>query len=114
MLYGDGKFSHWKATTRHTWCFSSAGVSGCSAAVRSACLLLVLAAADIMDEQSRMMHPVTSQVGMMPQGYGMQPVDPNHGGPTTPDQETRKQDIGEILQQIMNITDQSLDEAQAR
>jgi pre-B-cell leukemia transcription factor 1 len=51
---------------------------------------------------------------MMPQGYGMQPVDPNHGGPTTPDQETRKQDIGEILQQIMNITDQSLDEAQAR
>jgi len=30
----------------------------------------------------------------------------NHGG--------RKQDIGEILQQIMNITDQSLDEAQAR
>ncbi|XP_021940706.1 homeobox protein extradenticle-like [Zootermopsis nevadensis] len=67
-----------------------------------------------MDEQSRMMHPVTSQVGMMPQGYGMQPVDPNHGGPTTPDQETRKQDIGEILQQIMNITDQSLDEAQAR
>ncbi|XP_046986715.1 homeobox protein extradenticle isoform X1 [Schistocerca americana] len=67
-----------------------------------------------MDDQSRMMHPVTSQVGMMPQPYGMQPVDPNHGGPTTPDQETRKQDIGEILQQIMNITDQSLDEAQAR
>ncbi|KAJ8876326.1 hypothetical protein PR048_020771, partial [Dryococelus australis] len=67
-----------------------------------------------MDEQSRMMHPVTSQVGMMPQPYGMQPVDPNHGAPTTPDQETRKQDIGEILQQIMNITDQSLDEAQAR
>ncbi|KYM94592.1 Homeobox protein extradenticle [Cyphomyrmex costatus] len=33
-----------------------------------------------------------------------------------PDQavEARKQDIGEILQQIMNITDQSLDEAQAR
>ncbi|KAJ8976942.1 hypothetical protein NQ317_010138 [Molorchus minor] len=28
--------------------------------------------------------------------------------------EPRKQDIGEILQQIMNITDQSLDEAQAR
>lgn len=26
----------------------------------------------------------------------------------------RKQDIGDILQQIMNITDQSLDEAQAR
>lgn len=26
----------------------------------------------------------------------------------------RKQDIGDILQQIMTITDQSLDEAQAR
>lgn len=67
-----------------------------------------------MDEQNRMMHPVSGQVGMMPQSYGMQPVDPNHGAPTTPDQDTRKQDIGEILQQIMNITDQSLDEAQAR
>jgi len=67
-----------------------------------------------MDEQSRIMHPVTGQVGMMPQSYGMQPVDPNHGAPATPDQDTRKQDIGEILQQIMNITDQSLDEAQAR
>lgn len=66
-----------------------------------------------MDEQSRMMHP-SGQVGMIPQPYGMQPVDPNHGTTTTPDQETRKQDIGEILQQIINITDQSLDEAQAR
>ena len=28
--------------------------------------------------------------------------------------EYRKQEIGDILQQIMNITDQSLDEAQAR
>lgn len=55
-----------------------------------------------------------SQVGMMPQAYSLQPVDPNHGT-GQPDQETtRKQDIGEILQQIMNITDQSLDEAQAR
>lgn len=26
----------------------------------------------------------------------------------------RKQDIGDVLQQIMNITDQSLDEAQSR
>ncbi|XKL67426.1 hypothetical protein PGB90_002917 [Kerria lacca] len=66
-----------------------------------------------MDDQNRMMHP-SGQVGMMPQPYGMQPVDPSHGTATTPDQETRKQDIGEILQQIINITDQSLDEAQAR
>ena len=29
-------------------------------------------------------------------------------------QEARKQEIGDILQQIMTITDQSLDEAQAR
>lgn len=28
--------------------------------------------------------------------------------------EGRKQDIGDVLQQIMNITDQSLDEAQSR
>jgi len=59
------------------------------------------------------MHPVSAQVGMMSQPYGMQsPVDPS--APSTPDQDGRKQDIGEILQQIMNITDQSLDEAQAR
>lgn len=51
------------------------------------------------------MHPV----GIMgQQTYGL-----DHGTPT-PDQEPRKQDIGEILQQIMNITDQCLDEAQAR
>ncbi|CAG7664111.1 unnamed protein product [Allacma fusca] len=60
------------------------------------------------------MHPVGAQVGMMTQPYGMPPVDPSQGGPGTPDQDGRKQDIGEILQQIMNITDQSLDEAQAR
>jgi pre-B-cell leukemia transcription factor 1 len=60
------------------------------------------------------MHPVGAQVGMMAQPYGMQSVDPSQGGPGTPDQDGRKQDIGEILQQIMNITDQSLDEAQAR
>lgn len=48
-------------------------------------------------------------------GYGtMGPVDGSAA--QGPDQavEARKQDIGEILQQIMNITDQSLDEAQAR
>lgn len=61
-----------------------------------------------------MMHP-SGQVGMMAQPYGMNAGDPNHGAPATPDGETaRKQDIAEILQQIMNITDQSLDEAQAR
>lgn len=52
------------------------------------------------------MHPVGGgAAGMMAaSGYGM----------THEEQEGRKQDIGDILQQIMNITDQSLDEAQAR
>ncbi|XP_064457539.1 homeobox protein extradenticle-like isoform X1 [Ornithodoros turicata] len=77
-----------------------------------------------MDEQQRMMHPVSqhpivSMAGhVVPQhGYGMAPqshgVDPT-GQQGAPDQEPRKHDISEILQQIMNITDQSLDEAQAR
>ncbi|XP_037078707.1 homeobox protein extradenticle-like isoform X2 [Pollicipes pollicipes] len=49
------------------------------------------------------------QYGM---GYGMQPqMDPN--GQANTEGEPRKQDIGEILQQIMTITEQSLDEAQA-
>jgi pre-B-cell leukemia transcription factor 1 len=52
---------------------------------------------------------------MMPQPYGGMGVVESQGPPGTPDQDLgRKQDIGEILQQIMNITDQSLDEAQAR
>ena len=51
------------------------------------------------------------QYGM---GYGMQPqIDPN-GQTNNTEGEPRKQDIGEILQQIMTITEQSLDEAQAR
>ena len=66
-----------------------------------------------MDEQRGMMHP-TSQTGMlMPQHYGMGSVDQGQGT-ATPDTEGRKQDINTILEQIMNITDQSLDEAQAR
>lgn len=79
----------------------------------------------LMDETGNMLQHGGSGVGLMggnqgqaaqnTAGYGsMGPVD----GTATqgPDQavEARKQDIGEILQQIMNITDQSLDEAQAR
>lgn len=52
----------------------------------------------------------SQQYGM---AYGMQPpVDPNSQNAT--EGEPRKQDINEILQQIMTITEQSLDEAQAR
>lgn len=51
---------------------------------------------------------------MMAHGGGL--MAPNYGMPNPNDNENdnRKQDIGEILQQIMNITEQSLDEAQAR
>nr|XP_023011742.1 homeobox protein extradenticle [Leptinotarsa decemlineata] len=60
-----------------------------------------------MDDPGRMMGG-----GLMPQPYGMNPQgDVSSGGEND---QPRKQDIGEILQQIMNITDQSLDEAQAR
>ena len=63
-----------------------------------------------MDDGQRLMHPqqggVNNMSGNMLQQYGM------GQGDDTSDQ--RKQEIGDILQQIMTITDQSLDEAQAR
>lgn len=61
-----------------------------------------------MDDPNRMM----AHAGMMPQNYGM--PNPNDGQGGENENHGRKQDIGEILQQIMNITEQSLDEAQAR
>lgn len=78
-----------------------------------------------MDDQQRMMHPVSqhpsaSMAGhvVAQHGYGLpqQPhvVDPNSQQNTSEQDSVRKHDISEILQQIMNITDQSLDEAQAR
>lgn len=61
-----------------------------------------------------MMHPVSQHVT----GHVGYPMAPGHDG-TPPnvgnsDSENRKHDITEILTQIINITDQSLDEAQAR
>jgi len=47
---------------------------------------------------------------MAPPGHSVDGSSPNSAG----DSDNRKHDISEILQQIMNITDQSLDEAQAR
>ena len=81
-----------------------------------------------MDDQQRSlhhqsaigMHSSTGHVVPSHQGYGMQPPVSTHGTDQAPaeqthtGQETRKQEIGDILQQIMMITDQSLDEAQAR
>lgn len=63
-----------------------------------------------MDEQSRLMH---SHAGVGMTGH---PGLPQHmqEGTGGSDADGRKQDIGDILQQIMTITDQSLDEAQAR
>ncbi|KAL4703768.1 hypothetical protein ACJJTC_002903 [Scirpophaga incertulas] len=62
-----------------------------------------------MDDPNRMMAHSGGLMG--PQGYGLPG---GEGAPPAGEGEARKQDIGEILQQIMNITDQSLDEAQAR
>ncbi|BFZ05869.1 hypothetical protein BsWGS_08908 [Bradybaena similaris] len=64
-----------------------------------------------MDEQQRLSHPSQGQVNMSSvmaaQGYDGSYGPGDHG-------EQRKQEIGDVLQQIMTITDQSLDEAQAR
>ncbi|XP_071499955.1 pre-B-cell leukemia transcription factor 2-like isoform X2 [Diadema antillarum] len=89
-----------------------------------------------MDEQQRLqtglmhgMHAMTSghvlphSQGSLLHQPGLQPPvslsapTSDSGSQQTSDrhsQETRKQEIGDILQQIMTITDQSLDEAQAR
>ncbi|XP_037626050.1 pre-B-cell leukemia transcription factor 1b isoform X5 [Sebastes umbrosus] len=67
-----------------------------------------------MDEQTRLMHS-HSGVGVVG-GMAGHPGLPQHMQDSTggTDGDGRKQDIGDILQQIMTITDQSLDEAQAR
>jgi len=54
---------------------------------------------------------------MIGSSYGMPDAGGGNGGMLvggTADQQHRRQDIGDILQQIMTITDQTLDEAQAR
>ena len=66
---------------------------------------------EAMDDPSRIMAHGGGGGLMAAQGYAMNPQADNS---SSGDNESRKQDIGEILQQIMNITDQSLDEAQAR
>ncbi|MEQ2188585.1 hypothetical protein GOODEAATRI_016636 [Goodea atripinnis] len=66
-----------------------------------------------MDDQARIMQSIggVSLAGHSVQG-GMS-LPPPHGHDGT-DGDGRKQDIGDILHQIMTITDQSLDEAQAK
>ncbi|XP_051525036.1 pre-B-cell leukemia transcription factor 3 isoform X5 [Myxocyprinus asiaticus] len=66
-----------------------------------------------MDEQARIMQALG---GVNLAGHSIQggmALPPPHGHDGT-DGDGRKQDIGDILHQIMTITDQSLDEAQAK
>ncbi|KAF7486465.1 Hypothetical predicted protein [Marmota monax] len=67
-----------------------------------------------MDDQSRMLQTLAgvNLAGHSVQG-GMALPPPPHGHEGA-DGDGRKQDIGDILHQIMTITDQSLDEAQAK
>jgi len=66
-----------------------------------------------MDDSQRMLHPAVGAHHAV--GLGGHMTQPGYmADPTQGLDDARKQDIGEILQQIMNITDQSLDEAQAR
>nr|XP_023696567.1 pre-B-cell leukemia transcription factor 3 isoform X5 [Paramormyrops kingsleyae] len=66
-----------------------------------------------MDEQARIMQALggVSLAGHSVQGGMALPPPHGHEGA---DGDGRKQDIGDILHQIMTITDQSLDEAQAK
>ncbi|XP_068096063.1 pre-B-cell leukemia transcription factor 1 isoform X3 [Hyperolius riggenbachi] len=64
-----------------------------------------------MDDQPRLMHSHPG-VGMAAHPSLSQHMQDGTGAPEG--EGGRKQDIGDILQQIMTITDQSLDEAQAR
>lgn len=61
--------------------------------------------------------PMSGGVGMpghLSQGYGIQEHPHMVDSGSLLDGEHGKHDVGNILQQIMTITDQSLDEAQAR
>ncbi|XP_031426754.1 pre-B-cell leukemia transcription factor 3b isoform X4 [Clupea harengus] len=66
-----------------------------------------------MDEQARIMQTLGGVNLSGHPGQGGMTLPPPHGHDGT-DVDGRKQDIGDILHQIMTITDQSLDEAQAK
>ncbi|XP_030053142.1 pre-B-cell leukemia transcription factor 2 isoform X1 [Microcaecilia unicolor] len=68
-----------------------------------------------MDEQGRLLQARGVGIPGLPVQGGLQPLNPHQlHEPPSDNGEPRKQDIGDILQQIMTITDQSLDEAQAK
>lgn len=62
-----------------------------------------------MEDQARMMMGLTGPTGLSPENVGDPDNIRKHHSLVQP-----QQDIGDILQQIMAITDESLDEAQAR
>ena len=64
-----------------------------------------------MDERYASQQAAMAHLANQAQTY---PGMPQHSDIPGHDGTVRKQEIGDILQQIMNITDQSLDEAQAR
>ncbi|XP_029441363.1 pre-B-cell leukemia transcription factor 2 isoform X1 [Rhinatrema bivittatum] len=68
-----------------------------------------------MDEQGRLLQARGVGLPGLPVQGGLQALNTHqlHEAPSD-NGEPRKQDIGDILQQIMTITDQSLDEAQAK
>lgn len=85
------------------------GLSGAGAAVTA----WSAARPGAMDDQSRMLQTLA---GVNLAGHSVQggmALPPPHGHEGA-DGDGRKQDIGDILHQIMTITDQSLDEAQAK
>ncbi|XP_013909508.1 PREDICTED: pre-B-cell leukemia transcription factor 3, partial [Thamnophis sirtalis] len=66
-----------------------------------------------MDEQTRMLQTLAGVNLASHAVQGGMALPPPHGHEGA-DGDGRKQDIGDILHQIMTITDQSLDEAQAK
>ncbi|MGH0178610.1 UNVERIFIED_CONTAM: hypothetical protein FKN15_078012 [Acipenser sinensis] len=66
-----------------------------------------------MDEQARIMQTLAGVSLACHSVQGGMALPPPHGHEGA-DGDGRKQDIGDILHQIMTITDQSLDEAQAK
>ena len=64
-----------------------------------------------MDDRYASHQAAMAHLATQAQTYTGMPQPPDVPGP---EHDGRKQEIGDILQQIMNITDQSLDEAQAR
>ena len=69
---------------------------------------------NLMMQQHLSQQMVQQQQQLLTQQQPTTSTNLNLQQPSDENTEMRKQEIGDILHQIMNITDQSLDEAQAR